>query len=297
MYLTGFADEAASGIDAQIRATLELGWSNIEARNIDGKNIHDLSDEAFDAVAGKLRDAGVSVNCFGSAVANWGKQITDPNDATLAEVARAIPRMQRLGTRLIRIMSYAIIDGREPEDQMAEERFERLRVIQKMFADSGVTCVHENCMNYGGMGWPYTLQLIENVPGLKLVFDTCNPVFSDDRTRPKPYPKQSTWEFYSNVKEHIEYIHVKDGIWDAHTGDTNYTFPGEGAGDVKQVLKDLLDGGYDGGISIEPHLSVVFHDDSVESSDEARYSSYVRYGRKLMELIEEIGHGDRLSNQ
>src|SRR6185503_15552096 len=36
MYLTGFADEAARDIDAQIRATLELGWRSIESRNIDG---------------------------------------------------------------------------------------------------------------------------------------------------------------------------------------------------------------------------------------------------------------------
>lgn len=294
MYLTGFADEAADGIDAQIQATLDLGWSNIEARNIDGRNIHDLTDAEFDVVAGKLRDAGVSVNCFGSAIANWGKQITDPNDATLAEIRRAIPRMQRLGAKLIRIMSYAAIEGREPEDQMAEERFKRLREIQAMFSDAGITPVHENCMNYGGMGWTYTLKLVENVPGLKLVFDTCNPVFSDDRTKPKPYPKQSSWEFYSNVKEHIAYIHIKDGIWDAEAKDTTYTFPGEGSGDVRKILKDLLDGGYDGGVSIEPHLAVVFHDESVGSSDEARYSSYVEYGRRLMKLIEEIGHGDKL---
>ena len=288
MYFTGFADEAADGIDEQIRATLELGWSNIEARNIDGRNIHDLTDAEFDLVAGKLDDAGVSVNCFGSAVANWGKQITDPSDPSLDEVRRAIPRMQRLGAKLIRIMSYAVIGDRTPEDQLSEERFKRLREIQAMFDDAGITPVHENCMNYGGMGWPYTLKLIENVPGLKLVFDTGNPVYLDDRTKPQPYPRQSSWEFYSNVREHIAYIHIKDGVWDAEAQDTTYTFPGEGSGDVKRILDDLLGGGYDGGISIEPHLSVVFHDDSVGSSDEARYSSYVQYGRKLMTLFEEI---------
>jgi hypothetical protein len=39
MYLTGFADEAATDIDGQIRATKELGWEYIEARNIDGVNL------------------------------------------------------------------------------------------------------------------------------------------------------------------------------------------------------------------------------------------------------------------
>ena len=34
MYYTGFADEAAIGIDGQIRATKELGWKFIETRKI-----------------------------------------------------------------------------------------------------------------------------------------------------------------------------------------------------------------------------------------------------------------------
>ena len=54
MYLTGFADEAASAIDGQIRATKELGWKFIESRAIDGKNIHDITDADFDRVCEKL---------------------------------------------------------------------------------------------------------------------------------------------------------------------------------------------------------------------------------------------------
>jgi len=290
MYLTGFADEGAVGIDGQIRATKELGWENIEARNVDGKNIHDISDEEFDVVCGKLEDAGVKINCFGSAIANWGKQITEPFDSSLEETRRAIPRMQRLGTKLVRIMSFAVLKDRGPDDQMKEERFRRLRELQKMFLDAGLTPVHENCMNYGGMGWPYTLELIENVPGLKLVFDTGNPVFSDDRSKPQPYPKQSAWEFYSHVKEHVAYIHIKDAIFDREAGKQTFTFAGDGDGDVRRIVKDALDGGYDGGISMEPHLAVVFHDESVTAPDEIRYSNYVEYGRRFMKLLEEIGH-------
>ncbi len=36
--------------------------------------------------------------------------------------------------------------------------------------------------------------------------------------------------------------------------------PGEGQGYVKEILRDLQARGYDGGISIEPHLAAVFHD-------------------------------------
>jgi len=302
MYLTGFADEAGAGIDVQIKATKELGWVNIESRNIDGVNIHDLSEEAFDGVAAKLASAGVRINCFGSTIANWACRITDPFEPTLERIGRAIPRMLRLGTNLIRIMSYAVLKdekGNDCPDQMKEERFRRVREIVRLFADAGITPVHENCMNYGGMSHLHTLELIENVPGLRLVYDTGNPVFTDDRSKPAPYPKQSAWEFYKHVKEYVSYVHIKDGAFVAdHAGrvfpETNSTFPGEGNGDVKRIIKDLLDSGYDGGISIEPHLAVVFHDASITATEEIKYANYVEYGRRFMKLLEEIGHEGKL---
>jgi len=287
MYLTGFADEAAVDIDGQIRATKELGWGNIEARNIDGKNIHDLTDKEFDTVYGKLEEAGIRINCFGSTIANWGKSIEEPFDSSLEEAKRAIPRMKRLETKLVRIMSFAVLKNRGPEDQMEEERFKRLRMLQKMFSDEGLTPVHENCMNYGGMGWAYTLKLIENVPGLKLVFDTGNPVSSNDMTKEPPYPKQSSWEFYSHVKEHVAYVHIKDGIYNEREKKARFTFPGEGIGGVRRIVKDLLEGGYDSGFSIEPHLAVVFHDNSVKSKAEVMFSNYLEYGRRMMKILEE----------
>ena len=290
MELSGIADEAGALIDVQIRATRELGWKNIEARNVEvaghpKANLHDLPDAAFEVVMEKLNQAGMRVHCFGSTIGNWAKSVEDPFEITLGEVRRAIPRMQRLGTRFIRIMSYKV---REGEDQMEGERFRRLREITRMFLEAGLQPVHENCMNYGGMGWPFALQLIENVPGLQWVFDTANPIFNDDRSKPKPWPKQDPWEFYTHVKPWIVHVHIKDARWDPLKNDADYRYPGEGDGAVRAVVRDLLAGGYDGCFSIEPHLAVVFHDASVKSSDEVQYRSYVEYGKRLEKLIGEI---------
>ena len=289
MYFTGFADEASASLDGQIKVTKELGWRNIESRKVQVEGfpeglIHDIPDEAFERVVEKLESSGVRINCFGSAIANWGKKIDEPIDSSLAEVSRSIPRMQRLGVKLVRIMSFAV---REGEDQMEQERFRRVKIIHQMFANAGLTAVHENCMNYGGMGWPFTLKLLENVPGLKLVFDTGNPVFSDDRSKPKPYPKQSAWEFYSHVKEHVAYVHIKDGNWDAKNDKQIYTYPGEGQGDVRRIVKDLMTRGYKDGISIEPHMGKVFHDASSGHSLNAE-QIYVQYGRRMMSMVESI---------
>jgi sugar phosphate isomerase/epimerase len=186
-------------------------------------------------------------------------------------------------------MSFAVLENKPPDQQMVGERIRRLHELYKMFTDAGIMPVHENCMNYGGMGWEYTLRLLENIHGLKLVFDTGNPIFSNDYTKPKPYPRQSTWEFYEHVKKHIAYVHIKDGVWDTIENKPKFSFAGEDDGDVKQVVKDLLDNGDDGGISIEPHLAIVFHDNTVKSEEKIKYDSYVEYGRRFMKLLKDIG--------
>ena len=68
-------------------------------------------------------------------------------------------------------------------------------------------------------------------------------MFTKDRTSPEPYPKQSAWEFYRHVKDHIAYLHIKDGRWDAEAGKAYYTFAGQGDTDVRRIVKHMLDEG------------------------------------------------------
>lgn len=298
MYLTGFTDEAGPDIETQIRATKKLGWSNIECRKVsinggEAQNLTDISDADFDTIAGRLEDEGIRINCFGSAISNWAKYVDKPasEDSSLEESLRAIPRMQRLGSPFVRIMSYAVIKDQGPDDQMFDERVRRLNGIVPKFIDAGLQPVHENCMNYGGMGAEYTLKLLEAVPGLKLVFDTGNPVFTKDRSYPEPYPMQDPWKFYEAVKEHIVYVHIKDGVFNHKEDKVKYSWPGEGSGDVRAIVKDLLDTGYDGGFSMEPHLQVVFHEDSPQNSaEELQFDSYVEYGQRFEKLIGDLGY-------
>jgi sugar phosphate isomerase/epimerase len=291
MYLTGIGDEAGASLDAQIRATQALGWTTIEARTVEVSgfpkaNLHDLPEAAFEVVVEKLAAAGVGVCCFGSTIMNWAKTVDTPFEVTLAEVRRAIPRMQRLGTRLVRIMSFK---PAEDADTIPAVVFERVREVTRMFLDAGLQPVHENCMNHGGMSARHALQLLEAVPGLRWVWDTGNPLFNPDRSRPRPWPRQDPWTFYQQVKPWISHVHVKDVIWDPVANREHYTWPGEGQARVREVLRDLLAGGYDGGLSIEPHMAAVFHDPTAPTATaEAQFENYVEYGRRLERLIGEI---------
>lgn len=170
MYYTGFADEAGNSLDVQIKATLELGWNMIESRSIDGVNFTDISDEQFEVACQKLDAAGVKINCFGSAIANWS---TDPRkeedfQASLASLRRAIPRMQRLGTRYLRGMSFGIVRDALPDSPEIEKLvFENVRSLVSLCEEAGVFYLHENCMNYGGLSYEPVEKVPNNWPLLK----------------------------------------------------------------------------------------------------------------------------------
>lgn len=297
MHYSGFADEAGASIDVQIKATQELGWSCIEARSVNGVNLTNISEAEFDQVCQKLADSSVQIDCFGSAVANWSKHPRSEADfqSSLEALGRAIPRMQRLGTKYLRGMSFAVTRDEAPDHPELETIiFEKVRQLVRMCEEADITYLHENCANYGGLSHLHTLKLLENVPSpnLRLVFDTGNPVGTDRRIGQPPYPKQSAWEFYQNVRPFIERVHIKDCIFEADTGgifaQLKHTFPGEGDGDVRRIVKDVLSSDFQGALSIEPHLAVIYHDDSVTSPEQAQYTNYVEYGRRLMRLVRDL---------
>ena len=301
MKLTGFADEAAPDLATQIKATKELGWQYISARGIDGKNIHDLSEPEFDTACGQLEDAGIRIAEFGSLIGSWAKNIDSDFEVTLGEVERCIPRMQRLGTQIVRVMSYA----QEPwgEDQHEQERFRRLLEITKRFSDAGLITAHENCMNWGGFSSAHTLRLVEEVPGLKLIFDTGNPVFQKDRScsplalpsvarsddqksSSSSYPWQDAWQFFQAVREHIIHIHIKDCRNPLNDEvEPEYVYPGEGQAYIPAIIDDLQQSNYQGFIAIEPHVATVFHAKADDVDWDQCYRSYIEYGRQLESLI------------
>jgi len=286
MKFTGFTDEASSDIDIQIKVTKELEWDYLSARTIGNYNIHDISDVEFDNVVSKLRKANIKVAEFGTLVGNWAKSIQSDWNITFGEVESSIERMKVLGVEMARIMSYA----QEPwgEDQYERKRFKRLRRITDMFRSEGIQAVHENCMNWGGFSAEHTLILLNEVPDLKLVFDTGNPVFQRDRSKKEPYPWQDAFEFYEKVKDAIVHMHVKDALFPKNGEEPVYTFAGDGDGRVIDILKDLKHSGYEGFIAIEPHMGKVFHESSADKNIEHQYDVYLEYGRRFEKLVSEM---------
>jgi len=273
MIFTGIADEAGASIEEQVKAHKELGWQYIEIRNVDGQTFTVVPENVFDHVCRVLEKSGIKVSCFASAIANWSRKITGDFNVDLHELKSAIPRMKKLNTRFIRVMSYP--NDNLPEKDWRNEVIRRFRELMKIAEDGGIVLAHENCSGWGG-SLKGTRDLIDNFgnsPAFGLIYDPGNTVMDG----------HEPWSFYQSIKNRISYVHVKDDK-KSSDGKLIYTYPGEGDCKVRETLLDLKKSGYNGFISIEPHLIHVIHEDKSGGKDTA-YKAYVEHGRRTMQIL------------
>lgn len=273
MFLAGIADEAGTNIKRQIEAHKELGWNHIEIRNVDGKNLTDVNEAKFEQISEKLDEAKIQVCCFASQIANWARKVSGDFALDIEELRRAIPRMHRLGTKYIRIMSYP--NDNWSDDEWRKEVMRRLKELAQIAEDDGVVLVHENCDGWGGQDPEKALEIIETVnsPNLKFLLDTGN----------RPHGEGTVWNVYQKVKDYIVHVHIKD--YEGEEGN-RFVFPGEGDGQVEKIIRDLLSSGYESGFSIEPHMASIIHLGKNAEDQEAAYRLYLKYGRKAQALVE-----------
>jgi sugar phosphate isomerase/epimerase len=279
MTITGIADEGSPELKDQIRIHRELGWNTLELRLIGTTNVCAIDDQSFDRVYATIQEKRMEVICFASSIANWARPITSDFQADVEELKQAMPRMQRLGTRFIRVMSY-------PNDGLAEadwrkEAIRRMKELAVIAADGDVVMVHENCSGWGGMSPENQKILLEEVhsPALQIVFDTGNPVGEG-------HPPEETWDFYQTALPFIKHVHIKD-CRKNEKGEIQYTYPGEGQSMVRRILKSLLDLGYRGAFSIEPHITAQIHLGTSSSGREAE-ETYLEYGRRVNTMLAEL---------
>ena len=287
--ISGFTDEVSDDLDVQINALKELGWNHIDLRTVDGKNVSTLNDEEFARVHRKLEENGITIACFGSTVANWGREVNSDLERDLEELRTSIRHMQTAGVKYIRIMSYKVSEPEPLGTPMEEQVISSIRQIAEIAEDNGVVCLHENCQTWGGQSHEHSLRLLEAVdsPALRLVYDTGNPVSMKDVRGIDPYYYQDSYLFFEQVREFVDYIHIKDAV--VENDEPRYVFPAEGGGRVREILKSLAEERPGLPISIEPHVAVVFHDPSVKAPLEERWSSFIDYGRQAVHVAEEAG--------
>ncbi|GAA3015886.1 sugar phosphate isomerase/epimerase family protein [Actinokineospora globicatena] len=272
--LAGIGDEAGPGLAAQVAAIAELGWSAIELRTVDGVPFAELDEAAFDAVAATLAELGLRTVCVDSRIGDWSTSITADFGRDLEELRVLAERCGRLGTRYVRVMSY-------PNDGLHADEWEhrvlrRMRELAARAEQADLVLLHENCAGWAGTGADRAVRMLEEAdsPALRLLFDTGNGIAYGYRSA----------DYLRPLVPHIAHVHIKDGF--VGPEGPEWTLPGHGEADVAGCLALLAENGYQGALSIEPHLTLRPHE--VEQNT-GTADGFIAAGRALEALLAPAG--------
>jgi sugar phosphate isomerase/epimerase len=238
--ISGFADEINRDIKVQVQLLKELGITYLEFRSANGKGIADYTPEEAIILKQYLDENGIKVSAIGSPL---GKiKITDDFEPHFEMLQRIVEIAKIMETQYIRVFSFY-----PPQDKdftgYEEEVFTRLRHMVDYAKAQKVVLLHENEKDIYGEKTSECLKLMKEFYGesFRCTFDFANFVQS----------KQETLEAYELLKSYVEYVHIKDARW----ADGRVTPAGEGDGKLEEILTLLHESGYNGFLSLEPHLS------------------------------------------
>ena len=231
-----FADESSPILSGQIDALKRNGFDYLEIRNINGKNISDLTLSEAKEIAAQLADQGLSVKSLGSPI---GKiQVDGDYAAHLDLYKHTLDLAGVFGADKIRLFSFYIPKGMDPA-ACRDTVLRRMDDFVVLAKPHGVTACHENEKGIYGDIASRCLDLHRNVPGLAAVFDPANFIQCG----------QDTLEGWEMLCDYVNYMHIKDALPDGRV-----VPPGEGIGYVPVLLEKFA---AQGGklLSLEPHLS------------------------------------------
>ncbi len=238
--ISGFADEIAGDVDTQFRVLGKLGIGYFEPRGIDGKNIANLTDEEVERLKGKMKACGIKASSIGSPI---GKvMLEDDFEVHFRQFQRVVEIAGQLGAKYIRMFSFYHEGGAEWTEGERAEVLSRLGRMIAYAAERDVVLLHENEKDIYGDTAERCADLMEELGcgHFRAVFDPANFVQCG----------QDTWEAFEKLKGHIAYLHIKDAL----LADGRVVPAGVGDGNVERILRSLLETGYDGFLSLEPHL-------------------------------------------
>lgn len=290
--ISGFADEIAEDVDTQFRVLNKLDIRYFEPRGIDGKNIAELSDGEVAALKEKMERCGIKASSIGSPI---GKiRLDEDFQAHFEKFQRVVDIAERLDAGYIRMFSF--YPPERPDSAAGEgdgaahewtagEREEVIRRLRRMTAYAGerdVVLLHENEKGIYGDTAERCADLMRELGcrHFQAVFDPANFVQCG----------QDTKEAYEALRNFIAYVHVKD----AREEDGNVVPAGAGDGNVGHILKGLLDSGYEGYLSLEPHLGSFSGladlelDDKMQNLPQGGEGTFTLAYRALEDILDKI---------
>jgi sugar phosphate isomerase/epimerase len=237
--LSAFADEISTDIQVQMDHLLDSGIRFCAMRGANAKNVMDLEDFQVNLAKSQFSNRGVRFSCIGSPI---GKiKIADPLEPELERLKRAAKLARMFETKAIRVFSFYIPQGEEPQKHQAEV-LRRMKALADLAKAEGVNLLLENEKELYGDNAERHLEILDHInsPHVKAAFDFANYV----------QVGQDPLAAWPKLKKYVVDFHVKD----CRKADMTVVPAGQGDGHVREILKDAFAGGWAGYLTLEPHL-------------------------------------------
>jgi L-ribulose-5-phosphate 3-epimerase len=239
--LSAFGDEISPHLDEQVRVLRMHRIDHLECRSVEGRSIVDYTIPDVRVIYERLGEQGISISALGSPI---GKiPITEDFTQHLKRFEKSIEIAHTLHTRFIRMFSFYIPAGEDPA-QYRDEVINRWLQFIAIAKGSNLVLLHENEKGIYGDTAERCLDLLGclNCASVKAVFDPANFIQCGEETYPHAYHLLSRY---------VVYLHIKDALY----RDQSVVPAGQGDGKLPEILGELDRAGFDGFLSIEPHLN------------------------------------------
>lgn len=240
--LCAFSDEASGSLEGQIAALRRNGISYMEIRNVDGKNIKDITLERAGEIKQILDENQIKVWSIGSPI---GKVDIDTDiDEYMQVVCHILEIAKILECDRIRMFSFF-----KAYDK-SEKVMEYLKKMVEKAALYNIKLCHENEKDIYGDTAERNLQILENVPGLYYIYDPANFLQIGEDAK----------KTLSLLADKAEYFHIKDVI-----SKTGQLVPaGEGDGRISELIESIDS---DKVLTLEPHLTIFAGYAAIDSTE------------------------------
>ncbi|MBR6740163.1 MAG: sugar phosphate isomerase/epimerase [Clostridia bacterium] len=234
--ISGFSDEISPVLDTQLEALDRIGVDFIEIRRADGINIADIPTDTAVEMASRIRAAGKKISSLGSPI---GKIAIDGDiEGHFAKFRHCLELAEVFEAKYIRMFSfYPAADG-----DIVSRRDDVMRLWERFLKEAegtGVTLLHENEKGIYGDIPERCLDLARTL-GVDLIFDPANFIQCG----------ADTLEGFKLLRPYIKYMHIKDAL--AESG--RVVPSGMGNGHLPEIIAGLAEDGFNGYLSLEPHL-------------------------------------------
>ena len=229
--LCAFADEYSPKLLEQIEGLKSNGITYIELRNVDGKNVLDLTLEEAQRVYEILNDNGIEVWSIGSPI---GKIDIKCDFEVYKEKVHHVCKLANI-FKTDKIRMFSFFHAYEKKELV----FKYLQEMCEIAKIYDVKLHHENEKDVYGDIIDRVLEIMANVDGLKYIYDPANYIQCG----------QNCALGLDKLFATTGYFHIKDVI-----SETGQLVPaGYGDGKIREMLK-MVD--KDIVLTIEPHLAV-----------------------------------------